>query len=259
MPSGQSTSTTTQIASSAPSNPDVNPTLSKLLKGVQSQYDANPNGINVDMNLYGGMGGTTNNALGSMLAGSQDPRYSQAFGATFDDMADTAAGGKMGMNDPGYAALRSNLINDVTTNDLSAFNNSGMFGSDSNRKSLSQGLGTALGGLDYANYQNDIAERERAQAGLAGAYGNTMLPGKTALGIGQMQDTDRQAALQAEYEQKTRAAQGPTDYLAKLSSLLAGNAAAGGMSSTSSSTVPVQQPNPLQLLLGGGLGLASLF
>jgi hypothetical protein len=258
MPSGQSTQTTTNVASSAPSNPDVNPTLSKLLKGVQGQYDANPNGINVDMNLYGGMGGTTNNALGSMLSGSQDPRYSQAFGNTFDDMADTAAGGKLGQNDPGYAALRSNLINDVTTNDLSAFNNSGMFGSDSNRKSLSQGLGTALGGLDMQQYNQGIARQQQAQAGLSDAYGNTMLPGKTALGIGQMQDTDRQAALQADYEQRTRAAQGPTDYLAKLSSLLAGNAATGGMNSTSSSTSPIQQPNPLQLLLGGGLGLASL-
>jgi hypothetical protein len=258
MPGGQSTQTTTNVASTAPSNPDVNPTLSKLLKGVQGQYDANPNGINVDMNLYGGMGGTSQNALGSMLSGSQDPRFGQAFGSTFDDMADTAAGGKLGQNDPGYAAVRSNLINDVTTNNLAAFNNDGMMGSDSNRKSLASGLGSALGGLDMQQYDNSIARQQAAQAGLSGAYGNTMLPGKTALGIGQMQDTDRQAALQAEFEQKTRAKQAPTDFLAKLSSLLAGNAAAGGMNSTSSSTSPIQQPNPLQLLLGGGLGLASL-
>src|SRR5690606_37721005 len=115
---GGGTTQTTQVASSAPSNPDVNPTLSKLLKGVQSAYDANPQGSFFDKSLYAGMGGTTSGALGSMLSGSQDPRYGNAFNATFDDMADTAAGGKMGMNDPGYAALRSNLINDVTTNDL---------------------------------------------------------------------------------------------------------------------------------------------
>jgi hypothetical protein len=211
------------------------------------------------MNLYGGMGGTTQGALGSMLSGSQDPRFGQAFGNTFDEVSDIAAGNRFGMNDPGYAALRSGLENDVTTANLSAFNNSGMFGSDSNRGQLTKDLTRELGGLDYSNFQSDIARQQQAQAAQASAYGNTMLPGKTALGIGQMQDTDRQAALQAEYEQKTRAAQGPTDYLAKLSSLLAGNAAAGGMSSTSSSTVPVQQPNPLQLLLGGGLGLASLF
>ena len=255
MPSGTSTQTTKQ--STAPANPDVNPTLSGILKGVQAQQKATPNGYFFDKNMYAGTGQTTDNALSSMLSGSQDPRYGQAFGATFDDMADTAAGGKLGQNDPGYAAVRSNLINDVTTNDLSAFNNSGMFGSDSNRKSLSQGLGTALGGLDMQQYQSGIARQQAAQAGLAGAYGNTMLPEKTALGIGQMQDTDAQAQLQGEADLYSRKMGAPTDFLAKLSSLLAGNAATGGMNSTT--TTPVQQPNPLQLLLGGGLGLASLF
>lgn len=258
MSSGPSTQTTTNVSSTAPSNPDVNPTLSKLLKGVQSQYDANPNGINVDMNLYGGLGGTTNNALSGILSGSQNPQYSQAFGNTFADMADTAAGNRLGEKDPGYAALRSNLINDVTTNDLSAFNNSGLFGSDSNRKSLSQGLGTALGGLDMQQYNQSLQRQQQAQQGLAGAYQNTFLPQQTALGVGQMQDADRQAQLQAQFEQQTRAAQAPTDYLAKLSSLLAGNAATGGSTTSGSSTVPIQQPSPLQLLLGGGLGIASL-
>ncbi len=258
MPPTTTSNTTTQVASSAPSNPDVNPTLSKLLKGVQSEYDANPKGYFFDKNMYAGTGGTTDNALAGMLSGSQNPMYGQAFGNTFSDMADTAAGGKLGQNDPGYAAVRSNLINDVTTNDLSAFNNSGMFGSDSNRKSLSQGLGAALGGLDMQQYDNSIARQQAAQAGLAGAYGNTMLPQKTALGIGQMQDTDAQAQLQGEADLYTRKMGAPTDFLAKLSSLLAGNAATGGSTSTSSSTVPIQQPNPLQLLLGGGLGIASL-
>ena len=182
----------------------------------------------------------------------------QAFGDTFSEVSDVAAGNRFGMNDPGYAALRSGLENDVITANLSAFNNSGMFGSDSNRAQLTKDLTRELGGLDYQNFQSDIARQQAAQAAQAGAYQNTLLPGKTALTVGQMQDADTQAALQAEYEQKTRAAQGPTDYLAKLSSLLAGNAATGGSTSTGSSTVPIQQPSPLQLLLGGGLGLAAL-
>lgn len=399
MSSGPSTQTTTNVQSTAPSNPDVNPTLSKLLKGVQSQYDANPNGVNVDMNLYGGLGGTTQNALGSLLSGANNPTYSNAVnqglsynsalgaaggfangqagdvgnirgvGAQFGQIASqpggfvsgqagdvgnirgvgsqfgqiasqsanpsltentlmqTALGNRYGMNDPGYAALRSGLQDDVTTANLSAFNNSGMFGSDSNRGQLTRDLTRELGGLDYANFQNDRDQQMRAlssiegmrqqgvnnrlsslgaqqgaaqsafgmdqqglsnrmnalgaqqgaaqsafgmgqqgvnnamaaQAALPGLYQASLAPMQAALAAGQMQDADRQAQLQAQYEQRTRAAQAPTDYLAKLSSLLAGNAATGGSTSTGSSTVPIQQPSPLQLLLGGGLGLASLF
>ena len=259
MSSGPSTQTTTNVQSTAPSNPDVNPTLSQILKSVQSNLSANPNGVNVDTNLYAGQGSTTNNALSQMLSGSQNPQYGQAFQNTFNDVSNTAAGNKFGMNDPGYAELRNNLQNDVTTANLSAFNNSGLFGSDSNRSQLTKDLTSSLGGLDYQNFQSDIARQQAAQAAQAGAYQNTFLPQQTALGVGQMQDADRQAQLQAQYEQQTRAAQAPTDYLAKLSSLLAGNAATGGSTSTGSTTTPIQQPSPLQLLLGGGLGLASLF
>jgi len=254
MAKGETTQTTVQ--SNAPSNPDVNPTLSKLLKGVQSEYDANPKGYYFDKSLYGGMGGTTNNALSSILSGANNPAVGQAFGNTFNEVSDIAAGNRFGMNDPGYAALRGNLENDVTTANLGAFNNSGLFGSDSNRKQLTNDLTSALGGLDYANFQSDIARQQQAQASQAGAYQNTLLPGQTALNVGQMQDADRQAALQGESDLYLRQQGAPTDFLAKLSSILAGNAASGG--STSTTTTPIQQPNPLQLLLSGGLGIASL-
>lgn len=251
---GTTYQTTTQ--STAPSNPDVNPTLSKLLKGVQAQYDANPQGYFFDKPLYAGTGATTDNALSSILSGANNPAAGQAFGDTFNEVSDIAAGNRFGMNDPGYAALRSGLENDVTTANLSAFNNSGMFGSDSNRSQLTRDLTRELGGLDYQNFQSDIARQQAAQAAQAGAFKNTLLPGQAALSVGQMQDADAQAALQAESDHYLREKGAPTDYLAKLSSLLAGNAATGGTSS--STTTPIQQPNPLQMLLGGGLGLAGL-
>lgn len=254
MPEQQTTQTTTQQV--MPSNPDVNPTLSALLKGVQSEYAAAPKGFYVNKPLYAGTGAATDNALSSMLSGANDPMYSGAFRDTFSDMADTAAGNKFGMDDPGYAALRSKLGNDVTTANLSAFNNSGLFGSDSNRQQLTDDLAGALGGLDYQNFQNDIARQERAQAGLAGAFQNTGLPASRALQVGQLMDQDAQAALMADADLQQRRFNAPTDYLAKLSSILTGNAQAGGTSS--STTSPVTQPNPLQLLLGGALGIGSL-
>lgn len=288
MAKGETTQTTVQ--STAPSNEDVNPTLSKLLKGVQAQYDANPQGYYFNKSLYAGTGATTDNALSRLLSDSNNSAYSGGVqGAikyaggladgsgpslTETSLMDVAQGKRFGEQAPGYATLRNNLINDVTTNDLNAFNNSGMFGSDSNRKSLSEGLGNALAGLDYTNYQNDITRQERAlsaiegqrqqgvnnafaaQQMLPGLYDASLQPGQTQLQVGQLMDADAQAQRQAESDLYLRKMGAPTDYLAKLSSILAGNAGTGGTNSTT--TTPIQQPNPLQLLLGGGLGLAAL-
>lgn len=255
MPEEKSTQTTVQTT--APSNPDVNPTVSGILQGVRAQQAATPNGFYFNKPLYAGTGAATDNALASMLSGANDPLYGNAFRANFSDMADTAAGGKFGMNDPGYAALRAKVGSDTLLGTNRAFNESGLFGADSNQRSAGEGLANALAGLDYGNYQNDIARQERAQAGLAGAFQNTGLPSARALQVGQLQDQDAQAALQAEGDLAMRRANAPTDFLAKLSSILAGNAASSG--STSTTTTPVTQPNPLQLLLGGALGIGSLF
>lgn len=255
MPENKTTETTTQQV--VPSNPDVNPTLSKLLKGVQAQYDAAPQGFYVNKPLYAGTGAATDSALSSMLSGANDPMYSGAFRDTFSDMADTAAGNKFGMNDPGYAALRSKIASDTLTGTNRAFNESGLFGADSNQREAGRGLADALAGLDYGNFQNDIAREERAQAGLAGAFQNTGLPASRALQVGQLMDQDAQAALMADADLQSRRFNAPTDFLAKMSSILAGNAATGG--STSTTTSPVTQPNPLQTILGGLLGAGALF
>ena len=254
MPENKTTETVVQ--QNTPGNPDVNPTLSTLLKGVQNEYAATPKGFYFDKPLYAGTGATTDNALSTILAGANNPAAGQAFGNTFNEVSDIAAGKRFGMNDPGYAALRAKVGSDTLLGTNRAFNESGLFGADSNQRSAGEGLANALAGLDYGNYQNDIARQERAQASQAGAFQNTLLPGQAALGVGQLQDADAQAALQAESDLALRKANAPTDFLAKLSSILAGNAASGG--STSTTTSPVTQPNPLQLLLGGALGVGSL-
>jgi hypothetical protein len=251
------TTNQTSTSSTAPSNPDVNPTLSKLLKGVQGQYDATPQGFAFDKSLYAGTGATTDNALSTMLSGATNPAAGQAFGNTFNEVSDIAAGNRFGMNDPGYAALRSKVASDTLTGTNRAFNESGLFGADSNQRAAGEGLANALAGLDYGNYQQDIQRQQQAQASQAGAFQNTLLPGQAALGVGQLQDADAQAALQGESDLALRQFNAPTDFLAKLSSILAGNAASGG--TNSSTTTPIQQPNPLQLLLGGAIGAGSLF
>jgi hypothetical protein len=53
---------TTASQTSAPSNPDVNPTVSKLLQGVQSEFGKTPAVFN--QSLYPGAGSTTQQGWG---------------------------------------------------------------------------------------------------------------------------------------------------------------------------------------------------
>ena len=74
-------------------------------------------------------------------------------------------GDQYGLTSPAYQKLRAKLADDVTTNNLSAFNADGMFGSDANRESLAEGLGTALAGADMEQMQyGDALERGDVQA-----------------------------------------------------------------------------------------------
>lgn len=87
---------------------------------------------------------------------------------TESTLMNVARGGAMGMNDPGYSRLRSNVANDTMRDINTAFNASGRFGGGANVESASEGIGNALAGLDYQNYQSDIARQERALGAIEG-------------------------------------------------------------------------------------------
>jgi hypothetical protein len=95
------------------------------------------------------------------------------------------------MTAPGYQTLRAKLADDVTTNNLSSFNNSGMFGSDDNRSSLAEGLGNALAGADMQQQQNAIANRFQALSGQTGAAGQ-------GFGMGNQGIQNRMGAMQGQ-------------------------------------------------------------
>lgn len=71
---------------------------------------------------------------------------------------------KYGQDSDAYQTLRSKLADDVTTQNLAAFNSSGMFGSDDNRSSLAEGLGTAMAGmdLDQQRYGDQLQRQDLA-------------------------------------------------------------------------------------------------
>jgi hypothetical protein len=132
-------------------------------------------------NQFGNIASGTgfNPEMQAMMAGNTDAMND------YRSMADSFANPQTA---PGFRTIRNNLIDDVTTNNLSAFNNSGMFGSDDNRSSLAEGLGNALGSLDYGNYQQGIQNRFQALSGQTGAAGQ-------GFGMGQQGMANRMNAM----------------------------------------------------------------
>lgn len=228
--------TQTSTSSTAPANKDVNNTISALAKGIGSEYSPGKS-------LYTAPGATTIAGQNASLGAAGNPAYSDAINGALGSFGNVAAGNAYGTNDPGYAALRAKVGSDTLGSINKDFNLSGLFGSDSNMRTAGEGLGNALAGLDYSNFQNDQQRQAQAAGLLPGLFSAAQLPSSVQQSVGASQD----AAAAA---QKA----GPTDFLAKLSAIASGNAAAGGQTQTNTSP-----GTPLwQTLLGLGIGGAGL-
>lgn len=114
------------------------------------------------------------------------------------------------------------------------------------------GLGQSFG-MDQQGVNNAFA----AQTMLPGLFSAAQLPAAAYGAIGAAEDADKQAALMGRYDLQQRQANARSDQLAKLSSILSGNAAASGSTTTATNTTPT---TPWwQTGLGLGLGAAGLF
>lgn len=199
-------------------NKDLNATISKIAKGISAEYTPGKS-------LFVGPGATTTQGWQNSLlqAGNQD--YASGINGAIGDFGQIAAGNRFGQNAPGFATLRQNLSNDVLKQANASFNNSGLFGSDSNQRAVGEGLGNALAGLDYSKYQNDISRQERAAAMLPQLFQAGQLPSSIMQSVGASQDAAAQGA-----------ANGPTDYLSKITDIAA--RAGGAAGTTTSNQVP---------------------
>ena len=242
--------TQTATSTSGPSNPAVTATQTKLLEGLQGAYDS---GVKVfDKPLYPGVGPTTQNAWAETLNAAGNPDYAAGIAGATKDFADIAAGNRFGMDDPGYATLRNKVANDTATKIYGDFNNSGLFGADSNMRAAGEGLGNALAGLDYANFQNDQARQERAASYLPQLFQAGLAPGAAMGAVGSAQDADALAARQAENDLFRRTNDTAWDKLARSSSILSGTAANSGTTTTSTTPTTPWWQSAL------GLGVALL-
>jgi len=222
----------TGTSSSQSSSPAVNKAVNTLAGAVGDAYSPGKS-------LYVNPSANTTGGWQASLAAANNPAYAGGLAGAIGSYGNRAAGNEIGVNAPGYAALRNKLQSDVTAGVNSSFNNSGMFGSDSNVRGLTEGLTSSLGGLDYQQYQDSLSRQAEAANILPTLFQGAQLPAGIQQSIGAAQDADAAAK-----------AAGPTDYLAKLTGILSGNAASAG--TTTNSQTPLWK-----LLLGAGATVAG--
>lgn len=210
----------------------VNKAVDTLARGVSAAYSPGKS-------LYQNPSANTTGGWAASLAAANNPDYAGGLAGAIGSYGNRAAGNEIGVNAPGYAALRNKLQSDVTSGVNSSFNNSGLFGSDSNVRGLTEGLTSSLGGLDYQQYNDSLSRQAEAANILPTLFQGAQLPAGIQQSIGAAQDADAAAK-----------AAGPTDYLAKLTSILSGNAASAG--TTTNSQTPLWK-----LLLGGAATVAG--
>jgi len=225
----------TQTTTSGVNNAALNKTLTKVATGLGDLYQPGSSS-------YVAPGATTTGGWAKSLEAANNPEFSGGMAGAIGSYGNRAAGGELGINDPLYAAQRERLINDVGTNVNSAFNNSGLFGSDSNVQSYSRGLGEALGGLDLQQRTESYGRQAEAANLLPQLFSGAQLPSSIQQSVGASMDADKAAM-----------ANGKIDYLNRILAPLTGASGAAGTAQTTTNT-----PDPWRLLLGGGLGLAGL-
>lgn len=244
MGKNSNTSTTT----TAPANASITDTTNKLLGGINSAYDKGPSVFNES--LYAGLGGTTNQGLQSLIGSAGNPAYSQGVQGAIQSFGDTAAGKNIGVQAPGYQAVRDNLSSDIMGQVGSSFASQGRFGGGSYVDKATDSLTSGLGALDMDQYNNGLDRQVQAAGMLPGLYDALQKPASTLLSAGAIQDADKQAALQGRYDLSQRNGNAQTDLLAKLSSILAGNAQTSGSTETKTTPAAPWWQLPAQLAVG---------
>lgn len=226
MASGGGTQTSTQ--STTPNNPAVDAATTKLLTGLQSQYDKGS--AVYGQSLQPGAGATTQQSWASMLGAANNPTYSAGVAGATADFADAAAGNQAGANDAYYRQLSDDTLRDVNAQ----FTSSGRFGSGSH-------VGTAvsaMGDVNNANVAADRAWQMQAAGALPSMYSAGMAPSAAMGAIGAEQDANALKLRQGEADLFDRTNNAKWNDLSRATSILSGNAGASG--STTTSTTPTR-------------------
>ncbi len=127
---------------------------------------------------------------------------------TEEQLLSVARGEQFGQNAPGYERLRQKALDDAMTNTAAGFLTNGRYGSSVMGDAVGTAATDVLAGMDYTNYQNDIARQERALGAIEGQRqqqfqndmtqtGAHMAALQSQFGMGQQQATNQAAAAAA--------------------------------------------------------------
>jgi hypothetical protein len=233
---GGGTNTTTSTSSSAPTNPDVQATASKLAKGISTAYDTGPQVFGES--LYSPAGATTQDAWAKAIGAANNPDYAAGTSGAIKSFSDIASGKQILQDNPAYAKVRQNAIDDAIKNVGAGFTSSGRFGGGSYIDTATESAGNVAAGMDLTRLAQDEARQAQAAGMLPGLFSAAQQPSTVIGAIGGAQDADRQGILQGRADLQQRQANGWTDLIAKLTSAAAGNAAGSGTTTTNSVTKP---------------------
>lgn len=138
----------------------------------------------------------TTQGIASLLSGANPAGYSEGVGGAIRSFADTAAGKNIGVEAPGYRAVRDNLRSDIMGDVNASVGGSGRYGSNIHTDTLTDSLASNLGALDMAQYNAGQDRQVQAAQLLPQLQTAGTQPGLTQLMAGQVQDKANNAGFE---------------------------------------------------------------
>lgn len=135
----------------------------------------------------------TAGGIASLLSSANPAGYSQGIGGAISSFADTAAGKNIGVEAPGYRAVRDNLRSDIMGDVNASIGGSGRYGSNIHTDTLTDSLASNLGALDMAQYNAGQDRQVQAAQLLPQLQTASTQPGLTQLLAGGVQDNANNA------------------------------------------------------------------
>lgn len=130
----------------------------------------------------------TTGGIASLMGAANNPTYDAGIQGAIKSYGDTAAGKNIGVEAPGYRAVRDGLRSDIMGDVNSSIGASGRYGSNVQVADLTDQLTKQVGGLDMAQYNAGLDRQAQAAGMLPALQTASTQPGLTQLTAGQVAD-----------------------------------------------------------------------
>jgi len=129
----------------------------------------------------------TTSGIASLLSGANPAGYSGYINNAIGSFGDIASGKNIGVDAPGYQAVRDNLRSNIMGDVNASIGGSGRYGSNVHTDTLTNSLASNLGALDMAQYNNGQDRQVQAAQLLPQLQTAATQPGLTQLMAGEAQ------------------------------------------------------------------------